>query len=143
MIKAIDFCCGAGGLTRGLLDAGISVLAGVDNDERLRETYERNNKPSAFVADDIAALDIAALRKRVGIEPADTTLYAAAALQTFPDDYEFFGNSFFENARQIGNAVPVRFAEQLGQAVILSIATPNSRHSRTESSTLGGPTPRC
>ena len=38
MIKAIDFFCGAGGLTRGLLNAGIKVLAGVDNDERLQET---------------------------------------------------------------------------------------------------------
>ena len=77
MIKAVDFCCGAGGLTRGLLDAGINVLAGVDNDERLRKTYERNNQPSVFVADDLAEVDVAALRKRVGIEPGDTTLYAA------------------------------------------------------------------
>ena len=45
MIKAIDFFCGAGGLTRGLLNAGIEVLAGVDNDEHLRETYTHNNKP--------------------------------------------------------------------------------------------------
>lgn len=45
-IKAIDFFCGAGGLTRGLLNAGIKVLAGVDNDERLKETYTYNNKPS-------------------------------------------------------------------------------------------------
>ena len=77
MIKAVDFCCGAGGLTRGLLDAGINVLAGVDNDERLRETYERNNEPSVFVAEDLAEVDVFALRQRVGIEPADTTLYAA------------------------------------------------------------------
>ena len=50
MIKAIDFFCGAGGLTRGLLDAGINVVAGVDDDERLRETYERNNAPSQLAA---------------------------------------------------------------------------------------------
>jgi len=31
-IKAFDFFCGAGGLTRGLLDAGINVIAGFDND---------------------------------------------------------------------------------------------------------------
>ena len=52
------------------------------------------------------------------------SLREAAALQTFPDDYEFFGNSFFENARQIGNAVPVRFAEQLGQAVTALASQP-------------------
>ena len=77
MIKAIDFFCGAGGLTRGLLDAGINVVAGVDNDERLRDTYERNNKPSLFVKKDIAEIDIEALRKKVGVQPTDTTLYAA------------------------------------------------------------------
>lgn len=40
---AVDFYCGAGGTTRGLLDAGGHVIAGVDNDATCRETYERNN----------------------------------------------------------------------------------------------------
>ena len=77
MIKAIDFFCGAGGLTRGLLDADIRVVAGVDNDERLRVTYEHNNKPSIFINADIAEVEISTLRRDVGIEPTDTTLYAA------------------------------------------------------------------
>ena len=76
-IKAIDFCCGAGGLTRGLLDAGVSVVAGLDNDERLRETYERNNKPSRFIAGDLAEVEIDALRADLGIGETDITLYAA------------------------------------------------------------------
>ena len=77
MIKAIDFFCGAGGLTRGLLDAGIEVLAGVDNDERLQETYAHNNKPSIFINEDIDAIDIHELRKELKIQDEDTTLYAA------------------------------------------------------------------
>ena len=77
MIKAIDFFCGAGGLTRGLLDAGIEVLAGVDNDERLQETYTHNNKPSRFINEDIDAIDIRELRKELKIQDEDTTLYAA------------------------------------------------------------------
>lgn len=77
MIKAIDFFCGAGGLTRGLLDAGVSVVAGVDNDPRLRSTYERNNEQSRFVCEDIAEVDIAALRSDLAIERGDATLYAA------------------------------------------------------------------
>lgn len=45
------------------------------------------------------------------------SLREAAALQTFPDDFEFFGvkNSI---ARWIGNAVPVAFAEALGRAAM-------------------------
>ena len=77
MIKAIDFFCGAGGLTRGLLDAGIEVLAGVDNDERLQETYTHNNNPSRFINEDIDAIDIHELRKELKIQDEDTTLYAA------------------------------------------------------------------
>jgi DNA (cytosine-5)-methyltransferase 1 len=63
MVKAIDFFCGAGGLTKGLTSAGIEVLAGVDNDERLKLTYERNNKTSKFLLQDIKNIDILALRK--------------------------------------------------------------------------------
>lgn len=40
---AVDFYCGAGGTTRGLLDAGGYVIAGIDNDVSCRETYEQNN----------------------------------------------------------------------------------------------------
>ena len=77
MIKAIDFFCGAGGLTRGLLNSGIKVLAGVDNDERLQETYTYNNKPSRFINTDINKIKISELREELGIQTGDTTLYAA------------------------------------------------------------------
>ena len=41
---AIDFYCGAGGTTRGLLDAGGYVIAGIDKDEDYRDTYRYNNR---------------------------------------------------------------------------------------------------
>jgi DNA (cytosine-5)-methyltransferase 1 len=41
---AVDFFCGAGGTTRGLIDAQGYVIAGVDKDDRCRETYVRNNR---------------------------------------------------------------------------------------------------
>lgn len=40
---AIDFYCGAGGTTRGLIDAGGYVICGIDNDDSNMETYIRNN----------------------------------------------------------------------------------------------------
>src|SRR6185437_11986350 len=76
-VKALDFFCGAGGLTRGLLDTGIEVLAGIDNDERLRRTYEHNNKPSRFLAEDVRKFDIRATRQELGITSDDIVLYAA------------------------------------------------------------------
>ena len=77
MIKAIDFFCGAGGLTRGLLNSGVSVVAGVDNDDRIRETYADNNAPSRFIHADIREIDIKKLRDELGFEADTPTLYTA------------------------------------------------------------------
>ena len=41
---AIDFFSGAGGTTRGLIDAGGYVIAGIDNDDRCEKTYTENNE---------------------------------------------------------------------------------------------------
>jgi len=57
-MEAFDFFCGAGGLTRGLLDAGISVVAGYDIDERCKESYEYNNPGARFFAADIKDLGV-------------------------------------------------------------------------------------
>ena len=40
---AVDFYCGAGGTTRGLIDAGGYVIAGLDKQESCRNTYVANN----------------------------------------------------------------------------------------------------
>src|SRR3970040_1858858 len=40
---AIDFFCGAGGTTRGLIDAGGYVVAGIDKDNCVDRTYRENN----------------------------------------------------------------------------------------------------
>ncbi|MBQ9868642.1 MAG: DNA (cytosine-5-)-methyltransferase [Ruminococcus sp.] len=43
MPQVIDLFCGVGGLTRGLLDAGLNVIAGFDLDQTCQYTYEHNN----------------------------------------------------------------------------------------------------
>jgi DNA (cytosine-5)-methyltransferase 1 len=53
-ITAVDLFCGAGGLTRGLLDAGIKVVAGYDIDEICQYAYEQNNKPAIFKSKSVA-----------------------------------------------------------------------------------------
>lgn len=40
---AVDFFCGAGGTTRGLIDSGGYVIAGIDKDDRCTKTYTDNN----------------------------------------------------------------------------------------------------
>lgn len=41
--QVVDLFCGVGGLTRGLLDSGLSVVAGFDNDKTCEFTYQENN----------------------------------------------------------------------------------------------------
>lgn len=55
---AVDLFCGAGGLTRGLLDAGIEVAAGYDIDETCRFPYEHNNPGANFYAKSVAKLTV-------------------------------------------------------------------------------------
>lgn len=50
MLRAIDLFCGAGGLSRGLLEAGFEVIGGVENDALAAETY-RLNFPSTKLWD--------------------------------------------------------------------------------------------
>ncbi|MBZ5678256.1 MAG: DNA cytosine methyltransferase [Acidobacteriia bacterium] len=78
-MRAIDFFCGAGGLTRGLLDAGISVIAGFDADVRCKETYERNNRPAQFYERDIYDISAADVWKALDSRRTNDLLIAGCA----------------------------------------------------------------
>ena len=51
-ISAVDLFCGVGGLTYGLRQAGINVVAGLDIDERCKYPFEENND-ATFISKDI------------------------------------------------------------------------------------------
>ena len=53
--SVIDLFCGAGGLTAGLLQENLRVIAGIDLDEDCRYPYEANNEVP-FVRKDVASL---------------------------------------------------------------------------------------
>lgn len=50
-IESVDLFCGIGGLTYGLQKSGITVVAGIDNDETCRYSFEKNNKTRFVNAD--------------------------------------------------------------------------------------------
>lgn len=52
-IACVDLFCGAGGLTHGLIGAGIPVVAGIDVDAACRYPFEKNNG-ARFLAADVA-----------------------------------------------------------------------------------------
>ena len=86
-LRAIDFFCGAGGITCGLQQAGIKVLAGIDNDKTFKKTYEQNNKyinyeflktekeeGPQYINEDINELTFEKLSKLTKIEQNDDNL---------------------------------------------------------------------
>ena len=56
-IACVDLFCGAGGLTHGLIQAGVPVVAGVDSEESCRYPYEVNNEGAVFYKRDITLLE--------------------------------------------------------------------------------------
>ena len=55
-------------------------------------------------------------------EHRSLTIREGARIQTFPDDFRFFG-SREDQARQVGNAVPPSLAEALGTAILQTLKT--------------------
>lgn len=73
-MKAIDFFCGGGGMTHGLIQAGINVIAGVDLDKDAKETYEYNNKGAKFVNADITSLSLDYFEKEFNVYRNDDAM---------------------------------------------------------------------
>ncbi|MBB5037220.1 DNA cytosine methyltransferase [Prosthecobacter dejongeii] len=64
------------------------------------------------------------------------TVFEAKRIQTFPDDYVITG-AWGEALRQIGNAVPVKLAECLGNAAKTLLTTPASHRQPPEQNLVG------
>jgi DNA (cytosine-5)-methyltransferase 1 len=73
-LRAVDFFCGAGGVTRGFSQAGIDVMAGIDIDANCQETYESNNPGSIFLKKDVSDYSPEDLAKELGIAREDDNL---------------------------------------------------------------------
>lgn len=70
IIKAVDLFCGVGGLTNGLLTAGIPVVAGIDIDGSCEYAYTQNNN-SQFIKksiDDVTGKEIRALLRGADVK---------------------------------------------------------------------------
>lgn len=53
-VSAVDLFCGAGGVTHGLIQAGIRVEAGIDVDHQAEHAYRINNPGARFLRWDLA-----------------------------------------------------------------------------------------
>ncbi len=62
-ISAVDLFCGAGGLTHGLLQAGIKVEAGIDIDGQAEYAFLRNNPGTKFLTWDVGRKKSSSIEK--------------------------------------------------------------------------------
>ena len=130
-LKAVDFFCGAGGLTYGLRSSGIQVIAGIDNNKSCKATFEKNNAGTIFLERDISiysppdlAMDLK-IRKRddymvfVGCAPCQfwTQMHTnkkkskktQGLILNFKEFIEYFkpGFVFMENVPRISSKNPI------------------------------------
>lgn len=76
-ITAVDLFCGAGGLTRGLLNTGIRVTHGVDFDSNCKYAFEKNNEGAEFVG--ISVVDLPGDKLNEWFGEAEIKLLAGCA----------------------------------------------------------------
>lgn len=80
---AVDLFCGAGGLTRGLLNAGIRVVAGYDIDGTCEYPYEHNNPGARFVRKSVSELEVDEVERVFGTSHDFRILAGCAPCQPF------------------------------------------------------------
>jgi len=73
-IKAVDFFCGGGGMSYGMMNAGIEILAGIDYEPECKETYEANIKGAKFIQANVFDLKVQDLEVELGLRRNDDCL---------------------------------------------------------------------
>ncbi len=73
-LKAVDFFCGGGGMSYGMLEAGITVLAGIDYEPDCKKTYEDNITGAQFIQADVFELREEELERTLNLDRDDDDL---------------------------------------------------------------------
>lgn len=73
-LKAVDFFCSGGGMSYGMQEAGIKILAGIDFDEKCKATYEANIRGAEFIHADVFDLSEYELEKKLSLKKNDDEL---------------------------------------------------------------------
>src|SRR5690554_2106497 len=73
-LKAVDFFCSGGGMSYGMQEAGIQIIAGIDFDEDCKKTYEANIKGAEFIHADVFNLKEEELEEKLSLKKNDDEL---------------------------------------------------------------------
>lgn len=73
-LKAVDFFCSGGGMSYGMQEAGIQIIAGIDFDDSCKMTYEANINGAEFIHADVFDLKEKELEKKLSLKKNDDEL---------------------------------------------------------------------
>jgi DNA (cytosine-5)-methyltransferase 1 len=73
-LKAVDFFCSGGGMSYGMQNAGIQILAGIDFDLNCKKTYEANIQGAEFIPADVFDLKEIDLEEKLSLKKNDDEL---------------------------------------------------------------------
>jgi DNA (cytosine-5)-methyltransferase 1 len=76
-LTAVDLFAGAGGATTGLQQAGITVVAAIENDAQAAASYRANHPAVTLIEADIRTVDPLILRKQLGLRQGSLDLLKA------------------------------------------------------------------
>lgn len=72
-LKAVDFFCSGGGMSYGMQNAGIKILAGIDVDKSCKNTYEANIN-AKFIHADVFQLKEEVIEEQLNLKRNDDNL---------------------------------------------------------------------
>lgn len=110
-----------GGGRSGIADASILLKCHQKNPKAHKDVFGRMAWDSPSPTMTCCCIDVYCGRLAHPEQDRGISLREAAALQSFPDGYEFCGKSLLEKSRQIGVAAPVELARRLGAALLASV----------------------
>lgn len=73
-LKAVDFFCGAGGMSCGFSQAGVEIIAGIDIEKQFEKTYLANHTKAKFICKNIIQYQPEELHEELGIRKHDDGL---------------------------------------------------------------------
>lgn len=73
-LKAVDFFCSGGGMSYGMQESGIQILAGIDFDKNCQSTYEANINGAKFIPADVFDLKEKDLELELSLKKNDDEL---------------------------------------------------------------------
>lgn len=94
-VPILDLFCGAGGFSTGFLQAGFNVKYAIDNNPKVRETFEYNHPNTEFILSSVQDQD-----------PHD-----------FKDKIKGLIGSLSSQYKLVGNSIPVLMSYHLAKAI--------------------------